>query len=62
MVMSGVMATIATNPNASVKMAVTELPFNTKHTPMINGRMKVEELLGQTRRGRLAAQVFRYGG
>lgn len=27
-----------------------------------HGRMKVEELLGQTRRGRLAAQVFRYGG
>ena len=26
------------------------------------GRMKIEELLGQTRRGRLAAQVFRYGG
>lgn len=27
-----------------------------------HGRMKVEEMLGQTRRGRLAAQVFRYGG
>lgn len=27
-----------------------------------HGRMKIEELLGQTRRGRLAAQVFRYGG
>lgn len=26
------------------------------------GRLKVEEMLGQTRRGRLAAQVFRYGG
>lgn len=26
------------------------------------GRMKIEELLGETRRGRLAAQVFRYGG
>lgn len=26
------------------------------------GRMKIEELLGQTKRGRLAAQVFRYGG
>jgi len=27
-----------------------------------HGRMKVEQLLGQTKRGRLAAQVFRYGG
>lgn len=27
-----------------------------------HGRMKVEEMLGQTKRGRLAAQVFRYGG
>ncbi len=27
-----------------------------------HGRMKIEEMLGQTRRGRLAAQVFRYGG
>lgn len=27
-----------------------------------HGRMKVEQMLGQTRRGRLAAQVFRYGG
>ena len=27
-----------------------------------HGRMKVEQLLGETRRGRLAAQVFRYGG
>lgn len=27
-----------------------------------HGRMKIEALLGQTRRGRLAAQVFRYGG
>lgn len=26
------------------------------------GRMKVEQMLGETRRGRLAAQVFRYGG
>lgn len=26
------------------------------------GRMKAEELLGETRRGRLAAQIFRYGG
>lgn len=25
------------------------------------GRMKVEEILGETRRGRLAARVFRYG-
>ena len=27
-----------------------------------SGRMKVEEILGQTRRGRLAAQIFQYGG
>lgn len=27
-----------------------------------HGRMKVEELLGETKKGRLAAQVFRYGG
>ena len=27
-----------------------------------SGRMKVEEILGQTRRGRLAAQNFQYGG
>lgn len=26
------------------------------------GRMKVEQLTGETRRGRLAAQIFRYGG
>jgi RNA-binding protein YlmH len=26
------------------------------------GRMKVEQLLGETKKGRLAAQVFRYGG
>ena len=27
-----------------------------------HGRMKVEKLLGETKKGRLAAQVFRYGG
>lgn len=27
-----------------------------------HGRMKIEEMLGQTRRGRLAAQIFRYCG
>ena len=41
MVMSGVMATIATTPNASVKI-LSAPPFNATHAPTISGKMKLD--------------------
>ena len=42
MVISGVMATIATNPNASVRMEAELSPFVAKQSPITKGKINVD--------------------